>query len=229
MYFHYSELYFPKSFSFYLLECSVFYWKKDWYHFALAQVYCARLFDILFFIIIFSSLLLSVGLYSLVQYFCTLSLFPEYVFRGVGRLSGDIGLCHGFSERKYLNSISFRIQQISTDCPRFFNWFIFPPKKVDISNKVRAGWIYICLFLLQRSFHATYYDPIPGPEVWSAMSDDDKPGPTPWNRSMIHTTVLDASWSHLQSCTVVGELWEGISCATWRSSLWGENNWCIPP
>lgn len=66
----------------------------------------------------------------------------EQVFAGVSRLDNDISFCHGFSERNYLNLISFRIPQISIDCSGFFNCFkpiISSPKKVDISKEVAAG------------------------------------------------------------------------------------------
>lgn len=167
-------------------------------------IFCAELYGILF---------VSLGpySYSLVcsQYFCTRCPFPEHVFGGVSRLSGDTSLHHGFSKRKYLKSIPLKIQQISIDCSRSFNCFksiISPPKKVDTSKEGRAGWTYSCWFLVLRS-------------ALPRQSSQTRPYTVkPKNEPRY---CCGCFLKPLMASTVLGELRGGISCTTSWSSLWG--------
>ena len=98
----------------------------------------------------------------------------------MGRLGGDVGLGHGFSGRRYLNSIPFQMQQISIDCSEFSvgsSLNISSLKKVDITNEARPGRTHVCLCLLQGWFYVTFDYPISRAKVWAVIAEDHKPGP----------------------------------------------------
>ena len=98
----------------------------------------------------------------------------------MGRLGSGVGLGHGFSGRRYLNSIPFRMQQISIDCSGFSvgsSLNISSLKKVDISNEVKPGQTHVCLCLCQGGFYVTFHDPISRAKVWTVIAEDHKPGP----------------------------------------------------